>query len=68
MRVDLPLDKKTVENQDWAAAGRRAVAGRGPVFSKTLTIVLNIRNNKHIKNKTQTAVINILISFILIMT
>ena len=53
MRVDLPLDKKTVENQDWAtglqaagpsraagrgppgldeprAAGRRAVAGRGP--------------------------------------
>ena len=38
MRLDLPLDKKTVENQDWAtgppgpsrAAGRRAVAGRGP--------------------------------------
>ena len=21
MRVDLPLDKKTVENQDWAVAG-----------------------------------------------
>ena len=40
MRVELPLDKKTVENQDWAtgprgrrgpwAAGRWAVAGRGP--------------------------------------
>jgi len=27
--VDLPLDKKTVENQDWAP-GRWAVAGRGP--------------------------------------
>ena len=38
LRLDLPLDKKTVENQDWAtgppgpsrAAGRRAVVGRGP--------------------------------------
>ena len=47
MCVDLPLDKKTVENQDWAtgplglrAAGpSRAVGrgplGRGPAFSKT---------------------------------
>ena len=41
------LDKKTVENQDWATGppGRRAVAGRGPraagpraCFSKTLCI------------------------------
>ena len=36
-RVDLPLDKKIVENQDWATgpswtAGRRAF---GPAFSKT---------------------------------
>ena len=33
MRVDLPLDKKTVENQDWATgpSGRGAVAGRGPL-------------------------------------
>ena len=32
MRVDLPLDKKTVENQDWATGppGRGAVAGCGP--------------------------------------
>ena len=40
MRVDLPLDKKTVENQDWATgppgrraagpSGRGAVAGREP--------------------------------------
>ena len=32
MRVDLPLDKKTVENQDWATGppGRWAIAGRGP--------------------------------------
>ena len=54
VRVDLPLDKKTLENQDWAsgpsqaagrwavagrgpcAMGRWAVAGRGPAFSKTL--------------------------------
>jgi len=39
MRVDLPLDKKTVENQDWATGppGRRASGplGRGPAFSKT---------------------------------
>ena len=30
--------QKTVENKDWAAAGRRAVSGRGPrpAFSKTL--------------------------------
>jgi len=30
MRVDLPLNKKTVENQDWATGppGRQAVAGR----------------------------------------
>ena len=39
MRVDLPLDKKTVENQDWATGptGRRAAGppGRGPAFSKT---------------------------------
>ena len=47
MRVDLPLDKKTVENQDWAAGPSRAVGrgplglrafgplGRGPAFSKT---------------------------------
>ena len=44
-RVDLPLDQKTVENQDWAtgplgrrAAGRRGLRGplgRGPAFSKT---------------------------------
>ena len=29
--MDLPLDKKTVENQDWATGplGRGAVAGRG---------------------------------------
>ena len=38
MRVDLPLDKKTMENQDWATGppGRRAAGpswavGRGPV-------------------------------------
>ena len=46
MRVDLPLDKRTVENQDWATAppgrrasglrGRRGPLGRGPTFSKTL--------------------------------
>ena len=52
MRVDLLLDKKTVENQDQAAGplwgagqsqalgrgprGLQAVAGHGPVFSKTL--------------------------------
>ena len=46
MRVDLPLDRKTVENEDWATgppgrrrpwafgplglSGRRAVSGRGP--------------------------------------
>ena len=48
MRVDLPLDKKTVENQDWATGppghraagppGRRAFGPRGrrgPAFSKT---------------------------------
>ena len=39
MRVDLPLDKKIVENQDQAAGplGRRAAGplGRGPAFSKT---------------------------------
>ena len=31
------LDKKTVENQDWATGppGCWAVAGRGPAFSKT---------------------------------
>ena len=31
MRVDLSLDKKTVENQDWAAGppGRRAAGPRG---------------------------------------
>ena len=37
MREDLPLDKKTVENQDWAA-GPSAGGGplsRGPAFSKT---------------------------------
>ena len=37
MREDLPLDKKTVENQDWAAgpsAGRGPLS-RGPAFSKT---------------------------------
>ena len=41
MRVDLPLDKKTVENQDWAtgppghrgprAAGPSRAVGRGPL-------------------------------------
>ena len=49
MRIDLQLDKKTVENQDWATGpleatgplGPRAVTGRGllghgPAFSKTL--------------------------------
>ena len=49
MRMDLQLDKKTVENQDWATGpsqdtgplGPRAVTGRGPLghgpaFSKTL--------------------------------
>ena len=79
MRVDLPLDKKTVENQDWATGppGRRTVAGRGPpgrsgpwaaglFLAKPLTIVFE--TIKHIKNKTQTVVINILILFILIMT
>ena len=38
MCVDLPLDRKTVENEEWATGplrasgppGRRAVAGRGP--------------------------------------
>ena len=32
MRLDLPLNRKTVENQDWAIRppGRRAVAGHGP--------------------------------------
>ena len=32
MRVDLPLDNKTVESQDWATGPPRrgAVAGRGP--------------------------------------
>ena len=40
MRVDLPLDRKTMENEEWATGppglrtagppGRRAVAGRGP--------------------------------------
>ena len=45
MRVDLPPDKKIVENQDLAtrppgAVGRRAAGpsrplGRGPAFSKT---------------------------------
>ena len=42
MRVDLPLDKKTVENQDWTGLGYRAagppgrgaVAGRGPRAAK----------------------------------
>ena len=31
MRVDLPLDKKTVENQDWATGplGRRASGSQG---------------------------------------
>ena len=52
MRVDLPLNKKTVENQDWAtgppsrraseppglrAAGPSQAVGRGPAFSKTLS-------------------------------
>ena len=44
MRMGLQLDKKTVENQDWATGpsqgtgplGPRAVTGRGPAFSKTL--------------------------------
>ena len=44
MRMDLQLDKKTVENQDWATGpsqgtgplGPRAVTGRGPAFSKIL--------------------------------
>ena len=33
MRVDLPLDKKTVENQDWTGLGHRAAGppGRGPL-------------------------------------
>ena len=39
MRMDLQLDKKTVENQDWATGpsqatgplGPRAVTGRGPL-------------------------------------
>ena len=41
MHLDLPLNRKTVENQDWAirppgrggprTAGRRAVVGRGPL-------------------------------------
>ena len=39
MRVDLPLDKKAVENQDCAAGppGRRGpwAGGRWPAFSKT---------------------------------
>jgi len=49
LRVDLPLDKKTVENQDWAtgppgsratgpswAVGRGPLGRRGPALSKTL--------------------------------
>ena len=35
MRAVLPLDKKTVENQDWAAMAGRGPLGRGPAFSKT---------------------------------
>ena len=35
MRVDLPLDKKTVENEDWATGP----PGRGPAFSKTPVIL-----------------------------
>ena len=37
MRVDLPLGKKTVENQDWAAGPLHAAgpSGHGPAFSKT---------------------------------
>ena len=36
MRVDLPLDQKTVENQDWTGLGHRAAGpsravGRGPL-------------------------------------
>ena len=34
MRVDLPLDKKTVENQDLATEPSRTLS-RGPAFSKT---------------------------------
>ena len=34
MRVDLPLDKKTVENQDLATEPSRAL-GRRPPFNKT---------------------------------
>ena len=36
MRVDLPLDKKTVENQDWTGLGHRAAGppGRGAVASR----------------------------------
>ena len=48
MRMDLQLDKKTVENQDWATGPSRATGplgpravmgggplGHGPAFSKT---------------------------------
>ena len=57
MRVDLPLDKKTVDNQDLATGplGRRAAGqpgrgpwaagrgplGRGPAFSKTRFYYVN---------------------------
>ena len=36
MRVDLPLDKKTVENQDWTGLGHRAAGppGRGAVAGR----------------------------------
>ena len=38
MRVDLPPDKKIVENQDLASGppGRRAVVGRGPWAAEPL--------------------------------
>ena len=39
MRVDLPLDKKTVENQDWAT---------GPAFSKT-----HVQSTESSANKVQ---------------
>ena len=51
MSVDLPLDKKTVDNQDLATGplgrraagqpGRWAVEGRGPAFSKTRFYYVN---------------------------
>ena len=38
--------QKTMENQDWATGppGRRAVAGRGPVFSKIRYLLIALKS------------------------